>query len=69
MSRIRRFGAQIILNGHEYVTCEAQAAGVGLAKGGTVALVGVRVPQCAVGTGEVGQHESAVPCTLRWRRM
>jgi hypothetical protein len=28
------FGAQVILNGHEYVACQAQAAGIGFAKEG-----------------------------------
>jgi hypothetical protein len=28
------FGAQVMLNGHEYVACQAQAAGIGFAKAG-----------------------------------
>ena len=28
------FGAQVILNGHEYVACQARAAGIGFAKEG-----------------------------------
>ena len=28
------FGAQVILNGHEYVACAAQAAGIGFTKEG-----------------------------------
>ena len=28
------FGAQVILNGHEYVACQAQAAGIGFVKEG-----------------------------------
>jgi hypothetical protein len=28
------FGAQVILNGHEYVACQAQAAGIGFTKEG-----------------------------------
>jgi len=28
------FGAQVMLNGHEYVACQAQAAGIGFAKEG-----------------------------------
>ena len=28
------FGAQVILNGHEYVACQAQATGIGFTKEG-----------------------------------
>jgi hypothetical protein len=28
------FGAQIMLNGHEYVACQAQTSGIGFAKEG-----------------------------------
>ena len=28
------FGAQVILNGHEYVACQTQSAGVGFTKEG-----------------------------------
>jgi hypothetical protein len=31
------FGAQVILNGHEYVACQAQADGLGFTKEGTTA--------------------------------
>jgi hypothetical protein len=38
------FGAQVILNGHEYVACAAQAAGVGFAKEGNC-FTGVSDPE------------------------
>lgn len=38
------FGAQVILNGHEYVACAAQAAGVGFAKEGNC-FTGIGEPQ------------------------
>jgi hypothetical protein len=34
MSRHPLFGAPVILNGHEYVACQAQAAGIGFTKEG-----------------------------------
>ncbi len=38
------FGAQVILNGHEYVACQAQAAGIGFTKEGNC-FTGIAEPQ------------------------
>jgi hypothetical protein len=44
MSGHTPFGAQIILNGHEYVACQAQAAGIRFAKEGNC-FTGVEEPE------------------------
>ena len=39
------FGAQVILNGHEYVACQAQVAEIGFTKEGNC-FTGMADPQC-----------------------
>ena len=53
------FGAQVILNGHEYVACAARAAGIGFTKEGNC-FTAVEDPQALARVADTLSHPAAV---------
>jgi hypothetical protein len=53
------FGAQVILNGHEYVACQAQAAGIGFAKEGNC-FTGIADPRGLAQIAETLPQDAAI---------
>jgi len=53
------FGAQVILNGHEYVACQAQAAGIGFTKEGNC-FTGIADPRGLAQIAETLSQDAAI---------